>query len=134
MCDVASLSCSVSSAVLEQQSVVCAGEAVQLAGVGVDQAAGAQIHRLQRGTAAQQRQTLIRHLHAAWNTTTSGLVLEDSFLVTRYKLNSCSLQVKGAFLVYHVTVVRFAGDSTALKNNHGVFEWKHGGGQLYLPG
>lgn len=59
--------CSVSSAVLEQQSVVCAGEAVQLAGVGVDQAAGAQIHRLQRGTAAQQRQTLIRHLHAAWN-------------------------------------------------------------------
>lgn len=54
-----------SLAVLEQESVFGRGEAVQLADVWSEQAAGAQVHTLQRGAAAQQRQTLLRHLHTA---------------------------------------------------------------------
>lgn len=86
-----------SSAVLEQQSVVCAGEAVQLAGVGVDQAAGAQIHRLQRGAAAQQRQTLIRHLHAAWNTQSHQNMLIKTRVLTSTNRNS-SMLAEGRYL------------------------------------
>lgn len=52
-------------AVLEQHSIVRAREGEELTGIGGEQGAGAQVSALQGGTAAQQGQALLSHLHTA---------------------------------------------------------------------
>lgn len=45
-------------------------EGQQLSRLRGQEGAGAQVHRLQGAAAAQQREALLRHLHATWNTHT----------------------------------------------------------------